>query len=551
MTRNYISKFIIGIAFISVCLLNAIQAQTSFDTNEECTATYTPNSGKVVIPCLDANDGNNYHIEMQEQAEPLNFSVNDIKVNAPLVHVTILHINDVYEIMAVNNGTQGGLARLATIRKQLLGKNPHTYTVLSGDLFSPSALGTARIDGERLAGKQMIDLMNLVGLDYATFGNHEFDLKEEQFYQRLAESEFKWFSGNVFDKNSQPFPNVPEYEILEIITKNQVVKIGLIGVTLDSNLTDYVRYVDPFVTAKEQAKLLKNKVDILIAVTHLALENDIKLAETVPELDIILGGHEHENVQVWRGKDFTPIFKADANVRSVYVHDLYYNVDTDELDIKSRLKLVNEQIPDNAVVLKQAKYWENLAFAGFEKDGFNPREIVVTTTEELDGTEVSVRNRTTKLTELIAGGMLNVATDTELAIFNSGSIRIDDVIPVGEIIEYDIIRILPFGGEVLSVSMTGSLLKRVLDQGVKNKGNGGYLQTVKTMQKDGSWFINGEVLDESRNYVVAINDFLVSGREQNLEYLDIENNQDIQPISEHGDIRKAFIKELKKTYPSE
>ncbi len=493
MIRNYIFKFIIGIAFISVYLLNTIQAQ--------------------------------------------------------IVHLTILQTNDVYEIMAVSNGTQGGLARLATIKEQLLAKNPNTYTFLSGDLFSPSALGTANIDGKPLAGKQIVDLMNLAGLDYATFGNHEFDLKEEQFYQRLTESKFKWFSGNVFDKNLQPFPNVSEYEILEIIAKNKVVKIGIIGVTLDSNLTDYVKYVDPFVTAKKQVELLKNKVDILVAVTHLALEDDIKLAEIVPELDIILGGHEHENIQIWRGKDFTPIFKADANARSVYVHDLYYNTDTNKLDIKSYLKLVNEQIPNNAAVLKQAEYWENLAFASFEKDGFNPKEIVVTTTDELDGTEVSVRNKPTKLTELIANGMLNVAANTELAIFNSGSIRIDDVIPVGEIIEYDIIRVLPFGGEVLSVSMTGPLLKQVLDQGVKNKGTGGYLQTAKTVQKDGFWLINGKVLDENRNYIVAINDFLVSGREQNLEYLDIENNPDIQPISEHGDIRKAFIQELKKTYP--
>ncbi|MFK5971040.1 MAG: bifunctional metallophosphatase/5'-nucleotidase [Candidatus Marithrix sp.] len=493
MTRNYILKFIIGIAFISVYLLNAIQAQ--------------------------------------------------------IVHVTILQTNDVYEIMAVSNGTQGGLARLATIKEQLLAKNPNTYTILSGDLFSPSALGTANIDGKPLAGKQMVDLMNLAGLDYATFGNHEFDLKEEQFYQRLAESKFKWFSGNVFDKNLQPFPNVSEYEILEITAKNKVVKIGIIGVTLDSNLTDYVKYIDPFITVKKQVELLKNKVDILVAVTHLALEDDIKLAKIVPELDIILGGHEHENIQIWRGKDFTPIFKADANARSVYVHDLYYNTDTSELDIKSHLKLVNEQIPKNTAVLKQAEYWENLAFASFEKDGFNPKEIVVTTTDELDGTEVSVRNKPTKLTELIANGMLNVATNTELTIFNSGSIRIDDVIPVGEIIEYDIIRVLPFGGEILSVSMTGSLLKQVLDQGVKNKGTGGYLQTAKTIQKDGSWLINGKVLDENQNYIVAINDFLVSGREQNLEYLDIENNQDIQPISEHGDIRKAFIQKLKKTYP--
>ena len=282
MNQNYIVKFVIAV--IGICLLTSIQAQTP----------------------SNATEANN------------------------IVNITILHINDIYEIMPVNNGTQGGVARLTTLKEQLVANNPHTYTILSGDLFSPSALSTANIDGERLAGKQMVDLMNMAGLDYATFGNHEFDLKEQQFYDRLTESKFTWFSGNVFDKNSKPFTNVPEYEILEIKTENnQVVKIGMIGmigVTLNSNLTDYVIYTDPFVTAKEQVKLLKDKVDILIAVTHLSLENYIKLATAEPDLDIILGGHEHENVQVWRGKDFTPVFKADANARSAYIHNLYYNI---------------------------------------------------------------------------------------------------------------------------------------------------------------------------------------------------------------------------------
>jgi hypothetical protein len=61
---------------------------------------------------------------------------------------------------------------------------------------------------------------------------------------------------------------------------------------------------------------LNGKADILVAVTDLNLAQDQKLAETVPEIDLILGGHEHENIQQWRGSDFTPLFKADANVRT-------------------------------------------------------------------------------------------------------------------------------------------------------------------------------------------------------------------------------------------
>jgi ABC-type uncharacterized transport system substrate-binding protein len=74
------------------------------------------------------------------------------------------------------------------VRQELLAKNRNTITILAGDLFNPSAMGTARVDGERLNGRHIVDVMNVLGLDYATFGNHEFDLSEEQFLKRLSES---------------------------------------------------------------------------------------------------------------------------------------------------------------------------------------------------------------------------------------------------------------------------------------------------------------------------------------------------------------------------
>lgn len=68
----------------------------------------------------------------------------DNSVAADVVKITLLHLNDVYEITPVSKAPpQGGLARVATLRKRLLKENPNTITILAGDLFSPSALGTA------------------------------------------------------------------------------------------------------------------------------------------------------------------------------------------------------------------------------------------------------------------------------------------------------------------------------------------------------------------------------------------------------------------------
>lgn len=470
-----------------------------------------------------------------------------------LVKLTLLQINDVYEITPVGGGKEGGMARLATLRKQLAAQNPNTFMILAGDLFSPSALGTAKVDGERLDGKQMVAVLNAIGLNYCTFGNHEFDLKEQPFLQRLSESRFTWFSSNAFDKNGKPFPNVAENVVFTVANaSNQQARIGMFGVTMTKNQPNYVTYADPFETAKKQAQALRRQVDILIAVTHLSLDEDMALAQAIPEIDLILGGHEHENVQVWRGADFTPIFKADANARSAYILELVYDTETRHLQINSRPQPVTDKIPDDPEVSQAVQHWVDLGFAAFRQMGFEPEKLVANSPRVLDGRESSVRNHPTQLTEIIVEGFLQAAPEAELAIFNGGSVRIDDEIPPGPITEYDVIRILPFGGKVVAVEMRGRLLKQVLDQGQANKGTGGFLHATKVSWSNDqdNWLINGKPLDQRRNYKIAISDFLITGNEQGLSYLN-RQNADLKVLNENViEVRRALIKQLQKTFGS-
>ncbi len=466
-----------------------------------------------------------------------------------VVHVTFLHMNDIYEITPVSGGAEGGLARVATVRKQLLADNPNTYTTLGGDLFSPSALGTAKFNDERLAGQQTVGVMNTLGLDFITFGNHEFDIKEEQFLNRLSESNFTWFSSNVFDANQQPFPDIADNHILTVTNENGAeLKIGFFGVTLDSNPQDYVSYTDPFEASAAQMALLEEQTDFQIGLTHLAVTDDAKLAAQLPQIDLILGGHEHENMLVDPGPGLASIYKADANARTVYIIDLYYDTATDEFQIKTRLMPITDQIADDLETLQTVNEWLEKGFAGFKADGFTPEQIVAEVPIALDGLESSVRNGSTELTKLVAASMLTAAPGTELAIYNSGSIRIDDIIPPGNITEYDIIRVLPFGGEILGVAIKGDVLKQVLDQGQANKGKGGYLQTANVeADAAGNWLIKGEVLDSERVYTVSINDYLLLGFEEGLEFL-TEDNEAVEKLETYTDIRKALIEQLKLEY---
>ena len=68
--------------------------------------------------------------------------------------LVVLQINDVYEIGALEGGKVGGLARVATLRKELTAKHDNVVTVLSGDFLNPSAIGLAKVNGRRLRGAQ-------------------------------------------------------------------------------------------------------------------------------------------------------------------------------------------------------------------------------------------------------------------------------------------------------------------------------------------------------------------------------------------------------------
>ena len=480
------------------------------------------------------------------------------------IEVTILHFNDVYEIDALSNGSIGGLARVASLKKQLTLKEQNVITIVSGDFLSPSAIGRAKVNGERLQGKHMVSVLNALGVDYAVFGNHEFDLKEASFRKRLDETNFTWIASNVKETDGTLFKGQKLSEIITFENKSgQKFRIGLFGLTIASNKKKYVSYEDPLSIAEYQVSQLKNKSDAIIAITHLNLSDDEQLVEQNDEISIVLGGHEHQNFKRFRGENFTPILKADINVRSVNVIKLKFNTKSNVLYIKSSLIKIDDSIIVDPDIEKLVKGWVEKAFDGFRKEGFKPEEIIGFLKTPLDGRESRVRHRPTNLTRIISDAMVNEATGAELAVFNSGSIRIDDKLSKGDVIQYDVMRIMPFGGKVLKIAIKGSVLKSVLKQGKAKPGDGSFLQTTDNVVfKENAWLIDDKPIDCNRIYLIAINDYLACGNQKYLEFLHVNDswvcgpdalakppNPDIKLVEVYGDIRQAIIKELRKTYP--
>ncbi|HEV8195967.1 MAG TPA: bifunctional metallophosphatase/5'-nucleotidase [Gemmatimonadales bacterium] len=463
------------------------------------------------------------------------------------IHVTLLHINDVYEITPVEAGKSGGLARVATVLARLRQENPATRMLLAGDFVSPSALGTARLNGERLGGRQMIAVLNAAGLDAATLGNHEFDISEAQLGQRIQESRFAYVVTNVTDSVGRPLLGIPRHLILRVTdARGRTARVALVGATVDQVHRPNLRYVPNVDALRRELALIRDSADVFVALTHLRLADDVTLADSLPELDLILGGHEHENWSIRRGDRFTPIVKADANVRSVAIVDLLVRPGARPF-VNWRIVTITDSIPETPAVAAEAKRWTTIAYDAFRKDGLEPERTIATLPAPLDAREVMIRNGENDFTRLVTQALLKEAPGADVALMNSGSIRLDDVLPPGAITEYDVIRLLPFGGKVIDVEMTGTLLQQVLEQGEKNRGIGGFLLRAGAERGPSGWIVGGAPLDLQKRYRVVCPDFLVSGGEQNLGFLK-EGNPGLAMRGPLRDIRLVVIAELMRRY---
>lgn len=462
------------------------------------------------------------------------------------VDFIILQLNDVYEIAPIEGGESAGMSRVATIRKRLLEENPNVITTVSGDFVSPSLIGTLQYEGEKIAGRHMIEVMNALGVNYVVPGNHEYDIKEAEHLKRIAESDFQWTTTNCFhvvngemvpwEQNGKPFPD-------HIMHRIDGIDIAFFGSTVPFNRKGFVGYTDKHESVKTVYDKIKDEAEVLVAITHLEEEMDDSLAtHFVPELDLILGGHDHTNMKFQFGK--TIMTKADANAKTVYVHRVSYDKTTGKTTINSELVTIDANVPSDPQVKALVDKWVNIGNESMAAMGYTPDEIVMTTKDTLDGRESSIRYRPTNYPIMTAESFLFVAPQADLAVFNSGSIRLDDQL-TGTVTEYDILRSFPFGGGIALVDLKGDVVERILETGtVRNVGIGGYLQLANAEKKTDAWYIKGAKLSKAKTYKLALPDFVLSGGEKNLEFIGQYKDQAVVPTTFRGvknDIRDIIM----------
>lgn len=424
------------------------------------------------------------------------------------VRVTLLQVNDVYQFAPVDGGTRGGLARVSLLRKEIMKESPHTLFLLAGDTISPS------IESNTYKGRQMIEAWNLSGLDYATFGNHEFDFGPVVLQDRMRESHFKWLAANVVDKKTgKLFADTPEFVIREF----EGVKVGLFGIVLQDTLKTSrpgpdVDIQDPCTVATRVVpKIHAAGAQVIVALTHLSMSEDKQLARC-SGVDVIIGGHEHTLLESMSGH--APIFKMTSDARELGRIDLNISKSTGKLEsIDWQIIPVNDQVNnDPAFASLDQKYGPLLK---------SLEQPVGRTDVELNVKSADVRTRETNMADFIAD-TFRQGTGADIGLVNGGSIRADATFNPGVLTKRDLLSMLPYNNKVVKMQLTGAVIRAALEHGVASIGQeeqpgrfpqiSGLRYAYDATRKPGaritSITVKGQPLDDKRTYTLATTTYI-------------------------------------------
>jgi 5'-nucleotidase len=460
--------------------------------------------------------------------------------------LTIVHTNDEHAHHDAGSDGSGGQARAAAVINQIRAEGGNVLLVDAGDRF------TGTLYHQQYRGADNAQLMNLLGFDAMTLGNHEFDEGDDGLAAFISSLDFPVVSANIAVSESNPLTGLfAPFVILDV----NGTQVGVIGLTtaetanisspsVDVTFTeDYAAVVQQYVDA-----LTAQGISHIVLLTHIGYQNDVALASQVSGVDVIVGGHSHtlqgnaytvaqigEYPTVVDSASGEPVLVVTAGENSEYLGRL--DVEFDTAGVLSSwggdaIQLSQYITPDSEV---EALLTE---LAGpIEELRSTP---VGETTIFLVGDRAVCRAMECNLGSLITDAM-RAETGAQIAITNGGGIR--SSIPIETdtpadlafaepltITLGDVLTVLPFGNLVATFDLSGADVIASLEHGVSaigtDSGTGRFPQvsgiryTFDPSQDVGSRIVSVEVLgedgeytpiDSDATYSLVSNDFMRGG----------------------------------------
>lgn len=379
-------------------------------------------------------------------------------------------------------------------------KNPNTLLINAGDMFS----GNPVVDQYSDRGYPIIDIMNEVGYDLTTMGNHEFDYDREFLAKRMTQSNFKWVVANL---KVSPEGIIPQPDPYVILTVDGVTLsfLGLVEISkstmIPSTHPDRVKgitFTDPIEEALNY-RGLRLRSDVFIALAHLGVSTDVKLAEKMPELDLIIGGHSHTKIDTSMVVNGVLITQADSWLRYIGKTTLVVKGGK-VLSKKNELIPVKELVEVDTVVQQMVDHYK--AASGLS---------------EVLGENLSAINSKEQLGNLMTDAITYIHK-VDIAFQNSGGVRINRL-PKGDITKASIYELDPFGNEVIVYDMTAAQIRELVYDASKTHGGkadlfvSGITYAISAKGKADDVVLktmDGKKLDEKKVYKVGMNSYIAS-----------------------------------------
>lgn len=454
--------------------------------------------------------------------------------------ITILHTNDHHGRFWRNAKGEYGLAARKTlvdrIRAEVQAQGGHVLLLDAGDV------NTGVPESDQQDAEPDFRGMSLIGYDAMAVGNHEFDKSLSVLEKQRGEwSRFPWLSANIYQHGRRMFA---PYKIFQV----GPARIAVLGLTTDDtakminpNKFPGLEIRRPAMEAAELVPELRRQADVVIAATHMGhyvdgrrginAPGDVELARGVPGIDLIVGGHSQNVVCMLQQNVRVEAYQPDAPCAPDRQHGTWIvqagewgkflgRADFEYIGGELRLKRYT-LIPVNLVqrdkgsasILEDA---DTLALLQpFQDRGAATLSAPVGRAEgRFDGDRASVRIRQTNLGRLITSA-LREKMQADVALVNSGSIR--DSYPEGVLTYRDLLKVQPFGNQIVRVNLTGAQLEQYLAAVTAfPAGSGAYAQTngVQWQQEAGGarrLIVNGVPVNPEKSYRLALNSFAARG----------------------------------------
>jgi len=374
--------------------------------------------------------------------------------DAPGQVVRLLLVNDVYVTDTLRDGA-GGLARVAWLRDSIeRATGAPVLFLLAGDVLSPSILS------KWYGGAQMVDAFNAARLDFATLGNHEFDQGRGTLRARLAESRFRWLSGNCREASGLPFPGVRGWDTVRV----QGVRVGIFGTTVVRDYAAFVSCTDPDTATRALVDTLQSLgVDLTVGLTHRFIFEDEQTLATEPRVPVILGGHEHDGRRVER--EGRLLVKAMSNTRTAVL--VTARREGGRWRLEDRVFRIDRSLGEDPATAAAVRRWTDSLTRRI-----GPDRVLGMAPEPINAID-SVSKRESRFGNLVADAMRR-GTGANVALINSGALRLDDVMAAGPITQHMLEGTFLFADETRAVTfpLSGARLREALEVGVRVGGLG-------------------------------------------------------------------------------